>query len=76
MIKKRSYYEDTKLFNVYANNTVKCKCGHTVVMRPSTKKTLCSWCHNYIFRNKKDEDLYRLKEKIKNGNDYINVKRI
>lgn len=65
MVKKRSYNDDTKLFKLYTDNTVKCKCGHTVVMRPSTEKVICSWCKNYIFREKKDKDLYRIKEMIK-----------
>lgn len=65
MVKKRSYTEDTKMFEVLTLYSRKCKCGHTIVMRPSTEKVLCNWCKQYVFKDKKTEDLYRLKEKIK-----------
>lgn len=31
---------------------VKCKCGHTIYLRPHKDKVLCSWCHNYIINPK------------------------
>ena len=41
-----------------------CKCGHRVVIPKFIDKVICNWCGNYVFKNKKDEDLYRIKEKM------------
>lgn len=27
---------------------VKCKCGHTVIIRYNQDKTLCHWCNHYV----------------------------
>lgn len=58
-----------KEFNNMSNNYEKVKyqckhCGHKVVIPYWVDKQLCSWCGNYVFKNKKDEDLYRIKEKL------------
>jgi len=37
-----------------------CKCGHRVIIPIQRKKTLCSWCGNYVFRDKRDEFKYRV----------------
>ena len=42
-----------------------CKCGHRVVIPYNKEKNICSWCHNYVFKNNQEEFKYRLKEKIK-----------
>lgn len=54
-----------KIHQEKTDNTYKCKCGHSVVMRPSETKTLCYWCNKWVFKNKEDEFKYRLKEKMK-----------
>lgn len=51
------YYEKIKY---------KCSCGHVVVIPVYVDKILCDWCNNYVFRDKKDEFKYRLKERINN----------
>lgn len=43
----------------------RCSCGHRVVIPDKANKQLCSWCHKYVFKDKKDEFEYRLKEKMK-----------
>lgn len=43
----------------------KCKCGHRVVIPYFMDKNICSWCHEYVFKNKETEFKYRLKEKLK-----------
>lgn len=40
----------------------KCKCGHTVVITNKNGRALCSYCHNYVFKDKKTEFEYRMKE--------------
>ena len=62
---KRSYEEDTKYFNELAKFRVMCKCGHSVIIKPSKKKVICTFCGRYVFRRKEDEFKYRLKEKLK-----------
>lgn len=58
-----------KEFNTMSDNyekvKYKCKnCGHKVVIPYWVDKQLCSWCGKYVFKNKKDEDLYRIREKL------------
>lgn len=42
--------------------TVKCKCGHSVLIPARNDKKICTWCGEYVFRNKQDEFKYRLGE--------------
>ena len=58
-----------KLLGFYTDNTFKCKCGHSVVIYPDKKKKLCTWCNNYVYRDKKEEfkDNFKRKEKESNG---------
>ena len=47
------------------NDYVKCEnCGYTLPMQDK-EKGLCKYCGKYIFKNKKDEFNYRLKERLK-----------
>lgn len=43
----------------------KCKCGHTVTIPEFVEKQLCGFCGNYVFKNKKDEFSYRIKERLR-----------
>ena len=43
----------------------RCKCGHRVVIPSWEEKQVCTYCGNYVFKNKKDEDIYRIREKMK-----------
>ena len=54
-----------KIHQERTDNTYKCKCGHSVEIRPYIKKTLCHWCNRWVFRDKKDEFMYRLEEQRK-----------
>ena len=42
-----------------------CKCGRRVIISYNQDKQLCSWCHNYVFKNKQAEFKYRLNERLK-----------
>lgn len=42
-----------------------CKCGHKEVITSTEDKKICSWCGHYIFKDKKVEFKYRVKERIK-----------
>ena len=43
----------------------KCKCGHKTVIPEWKEKGLCGWCGSYVFKSKKDEFDYRMREMIK-----------
>ena len=45
----------------------KCKCGHTVTIPEFVDKQLCKFCGTYVFKNKKDEFSYRVREKLIKG---------
>lgn len=43
----------------------KCKCGHVEYIYSNTDYILCTWCGNYIFKDKETEFKYRIKERIR-----------
>ena len=55
MIEKVSLQKQNKYYNELSNYKYTCKCGHVVVMLRGTDKVLCTWCHHYVYKNKKDE---------------------
>ena len=64
MKKTNKFVEDSKRFRFFTENTTKCKCGRSAFLG-SRDKIICSWCGEYIFKNKKDEFLYRVGEILK-----------
>lgn len=58
--------EFSRMSTEYDKVKYKCNCGHRVVIPKWVDKKICDWCGKYVFKNKKDEDLYRIKEKMKN----------
>ena len=45
-----------------SENYIPCKrCGHRVLVGKTGKK-ICSWCKYYVFRDEKDEFIYRYEE--------------
>lgn len=55
-----------ELYSDYINHfRYKCKCGHTLILRPCEEKKLCSYCGNYFYKDKKMEFKKLLKERIK-----------
>ena len=57
------YDEDTKIFKEISNFKVKCSCGHTFAT--TKEKDLCSWCGNYVYKDKKNEFTEKLMKEIK-----------
>lgn len=60
-----NFKKDKVKLDFYTKNSVKCRCGHTNFLG-SKEKIICSWCGNYVFKNKKIEFIYRIGEKLKN----------
>lgn len=46
---------------------IKCNCGHSIYIPPHMDKVICNWCGNYVFKDKKTEFSFRLKEATNNG---------
>ena len=57
--------EDITMMREYDKVKYKCKCGHSVIIPVWVDKNVCDWCGNYVFRDKKKEFEYRVKEKMK-----------
>jgi predicted SprT family Zn-dependent metalloprotease len=64
-----NWKKDTKEFQQRAREYDKvkymCKCGRKAIIPKRLNKVICDWCGNYVFKTKKDEDIYRIKQKIK-----------
>lgn len=65
----RKFNGTSKQMNKYVNTlrdgSVRCKCGRYEPIPPNFTKVICSWCGNYVFKTKKDEFNYRMKERLK-----------
>lgn len=59
--------EDTKRFDEITNSTIKCSCGHSILTNKDKK--ICSWCGNYVYKDKKLEFEEKLKISLKERND-------
>lgn len=57
--------EFENMTNYYVKIKYKCKCGRRVIIPKFKDYALCDWCNNYVFKDKKTEDLFRIKELIK-----------
>lgn len=57
--------EFQKMTDEYEKVKYICKCGHRVVIPKWVDKQLCDWCGRYVFKDKRSEFKYRIKEAIK-----------
>lgn len=57
--------EFKNMTNYYDKIKYKCKCGHKVVIPAWKDSSLCDYCGILVFKDKKAEDLFRIKELIK-----------
>ena len=44
---------------------VKCKCSHTLLFTGIKDRLLCSHCGHYVYKDKKTEMKYKIKEKLR-----------
>lgn len=56
--------EFKRMADEYSKVKYKCKCGHIVVIPKWLDKQLCRWCGQFVFKDKKDEFEYRIKESM------------
>lgn len=65
MKKILSIKEFNRMAEEYTKVKYQCKnCGHKEIIPYWLEKQLCSYCGRYVFRNKKDEFMYRMREKL------------
>lgn len=58
--------EYERLTNEYNKIKFKCKhCGRKIVIPAWVDKQICSWCGNYVYRNKQMEFTENIKKLIK-----------
>lgn len=58
-----TFRELEKLNQERTEARVICRCGHSLLINNKENRAICSHCHNYAFKTKKDEFIYRMKEK-------------
>lgn len=61
----RKRTKDELKSSYYQNYMVKCKCGHTFLMRENKPKKLCKLCGNYYYKDKNLEFKEKLKQLLK-----------
>ena len=56
-------YKEMKLkLEDIAKTSYKCRFGHTVVITNKDGRAICNHCHKWVFKDKKTEFEYRVKE--------------
>lgn len=68
---RMKYYhleDPIKYDRVMVEKRKKCKCGHRINFPPNMDKIVCSWCGNYVFRDKKTEFEYRINQEMRRNN--------
>lgn len=66
-----TFEEESRLFNQIVENSVKCKCSHSVTIMKADRK-ICSHCGNWVYRTPMLEFKYKLKETtIRNGKERL-----
>lgn len=55
---------NNKRWAEFRKATVKCKCGHSITFSKS-KKVVCWWCGEYVYKNEQDEFKDKLTNLIK-----------
>ena len=51
--------------NVFQDYMIKCKCSHTVLFTGMKDRIICTHCGNYVYKDKKTEMKYKMKELLK-----------
>lgn len=59
-----TYREMEKYNDELQKHLYMCKCGHKTMIRFDEIKALCSWCGNYVYKDKKDEFKDRMRGKL------------
>ena len=53
-----------KQHNFFTEHSVKCKCGHSILVSNKYGRVPCKWCGRFVFATKELELKYRNKEAL------------
>ena len=59
-----TFKEVETLHQYFQDNKITCKCGHRVYVG-NKEKIVCSWCGNYVYRDKLTEFKENLKKEMR-----------
>lgn len=59
-----TFREVEKIHKMYTKNSIKCKCGHSISFSSCEERKLCSWCGNFVYKNKRDQFKYDLTKEL------------
>lgn len=66
--------EIEKYSSILQEHKIKCKCGHRMLIPYHVDKIICSWCGNYVYKNKRVEFKDKLSREIRKNGGRINIK--
>ena len=58
-----NYREDSIRHDNIVDNTIHCRCGHSLVFKASDEKLLCEWCGRVVKNTTKARFIYMLQPK-------------
>ena len=61
----KSYREIERDSHKIQDYMIKCKCSHTMLFTGNRDRLCCSHCGNYVYKDKKTEIKYKMKEYLK-----------
>ena len=56
-----TFKEIEKMHDVASNYSVKCECGHTVLVSNRYKRVICKWCGRWVYANKEAKNNMKVK---------------
>ena len=59
------FSDDVKIAKERIENTVKCKCGHSVFIPAFKDDSLCDWCKCKVINTTKNHFKYKLRKVLK-----------
>ena len=61
----KNFKEIEKQSKVFQDYMIKCKCSHTILFTGRKDRVICSNCGSYVYKDKKTEMKYKIKELLK-----------
>jgi RNase P subunit RPR2 len=59
-----TFKEIEKMHDIASTYSVKCECGHTVLVSNRYKRIICKWCGRWVYANKEAKRQYEGQEFI------------
>ena len=61
----KTFKQIEKEHNVFQDYVIKCPCSHTMIFTSMKDRILCSYCGHWVYKDKKTELKYKMKELLK-----------